>query len=246
MQLCEEVKKIFYAIMRKDRWDNIVVHFDDMKLGDQGTIAAAECLKRNERVEEMSLRRCAVGQMGAGEVAKSLKYNDKLFILDLSENEITMAGISTVCKHLTENNNVASFSISQCKLTDRGAKSVSFLMLAERKIRKLDISNNEITEKGFGQLAMVGYISTPSVYLHFSLLYVLSCRSRNPYLICVHSGPLSPSFLFICTDFTIKGDEDKHQDHRLGHDRQPGDGKHEARRRHQQKIGEKPSRSGGN
>lgn len=107
----------------------------------------ADLLKRNFRVEMLTLRVCKLGAPEATAIATALEVNSTLKFLDLTENPIGDGGAGMIAKSLDRNSTLQNLLLRKCKLTYTGGRAIAEALLKKNcPILRLSISGNEIKD----------------------------------------------------------------------------------------------------
>ncbi len=124
-----------------------VLHVGQNILGDEGAIALARALGRDNRtLKQLWLQRNSIGPDAAREIATMLQTNSSLEVLNLADNALGAAGGKLLAGALRRNRAVQQFFAPGNRLGDAAGKEFLATMRDSKSLWKVELHNNDMKD----------------------------------------------------------------------------------------------------
>ena len=117
-------------------------------IGDEGAIAIALTLLKNNTLKNIDLSSNKIGNEGAKLISKALEINKTITNINLKDNNIVIEGAKYISKALEINKTITNFKLSYNKFGKEGVKSIAKALETNKTITYIGLSVNYIGDEG--------------------------------------------------------------------------------------------------
>ena len=125
----------------------------ELNVGDVGAVSIAFALKKNNFLQELSLRNSSIGPSGAAKLASSLRENYTLERLYIQGNNLGDKGTETLAGIFEDNESLTLLNLSNNAVGDIGAAALAEKLAKNKSLRRLYLYNNQIGNVGASALS---------------------------------------------------------------------------------------------